>query len=329
MPANQSGLGGQLTIGKESTYGTVVARTRSMQFRSENVKGRRNFLNSRQISGGEMFQRSSRRDQTTRDASGPLTLEVPTKGFGLFLDQLHGNTVTPVQQAATTAYLQTHNIGLTDPSAKSLSMQIGRPQTSGAVSPFTFQGVKVTAATFRLALNEFLTCELQLDAQDEVTNVALDSYAPAAGLGSFTFMNGVITVDGSPAGRVTEITIPISFAYDLERWGVGSGATKSNPITNDYPTSNPTITVDWASTTLRDNWVNGANSALVLDCTRNTIASTYKEQIKFTMAAVGYNGDDPTVDGPGVLNQQIPFELLYDGTNAPLKIEYQSTDTTL
>jgi hypothetical protein len=328
MPSFTSGLGAQLVVAKETTYGTRVVPNRSFQMRQEGLKRNQDFLKSQQLQGGVMFQRSSTRVPTTRSAAGPLTLEVPNKGFGIWLDQLHGATVAPVQQAATTAYKQSHPIGLTDPAGKSMTVQVGRPSTDGTVRPFDYLGTKVLSATFRAAVGEFLVAELSLDAQDEDTSQALAAFAPASGLKSFAFTGGAVTLDGASAGVVKSIEIPITYAYATDRFGLG-GALKAAPLTNGYPTIQPKVDVEWKDNTQYDKFRNGAIAALVVDFVGANIASTYFEEIKFTMAACGLDGDTPTVDGPDILTQSIPLDVLYDGTNAPLVIDYTSIDTAL
>lgn len=324
----QSGLGAQLTIGKESVYGTTVARNRSFRFISDSVKRNQNFLASKQLSAGRMFQSASGRVNTTYGAAGTIIMEFPSKQGGIWLDQLHGNVVVPVQQGATTAYKQTHDIGITDPSVKSFSAQIGRPDVGGTVDPFTFGGGKVLGATLKWAVDAFLTAEFTVDFQTETTATALDTFAPASSLHSYNFTLATITVDGSPAGVVKSFELPIAYNYDTGRFGLG-GTTKANPVINDYPTVSPTMSVEWTSLALYNKFVNGTISAIIMDQEGPNIASTFNESLKATMTAVAYNGESPNADGPGILTTDIPFDVLDDGTNPPLRLEYMSTDLVL
>lgn len=323
-----SGLGAQLTVGTESTWGTAVARNRHFEHIDNKMKARRDYLRSRQLRAGAQFQAASRRVQTTKGAAGSVSMEVPNKQFGVFLNQLHGATVTPTQQGGTAAYLQAHPVGLTDPSGKSLTIQEGVPQTNGTVAAFTYPGSKVTAATFKCAVDAFLTCDLEFDAKDLLTNVALDTFSPASTLRSFHFVQGVLTVDGASAGVVQRFELAITIPYATDRYTLGSDQ-KALPVINDYPTITPKIDCEFSSPTLHDNFLSGAQSALVLTFEGPTIASTYKEMIRFTIPAAGYNGDTPTVDGPDLLVQDIELETLDNGTDAPLTISYQSVDTAI
>lgn len=331
MGSFTSGLGAQLAAGKESTYGTAVARNRWFEFRNEGMKVAQEFLRSQQLKAGAMFQTSTRRTATTRAAAGAVTMEVPNKQFGIFLDQLHGNTVTPAQQGATTAYKQVHAIGTSDPAGKSFTLQVGKPDTSGTVRAFTYPGCKLTGATFSASIGEYLTAELQIDAQDEDTATALDTPAYPAGLRSFDFMQGVVSLAGSPLTSVVVrgMSLQIAYEYATERFSLGA-ATKKAPLTNGYPTISCTLDLEFKDlATAYSVFRAGTIVALSVDFTGPQIAAPYNEEIKFTMPAVGLNGETPTVDGPDLLAQSVECEVLDDGTNPPLTIEYTSTDAAL
>jgi hypothetical protein len=325
-----SGLKSQLSVAKEgsSAYGTFVVPNRHFEHRSNGIKLTKEFLRSQQLKAGRQFQTASRRIATTREGGGPVSLEVPNKGFGVFLDQLHGNTVTPVQQASTTAYLQTHDIGTTDPLNKSLTVQTGKPTVEGVVEPFTMLGTKVLSASFRCGIGEWLTCDLNLDSQDVVTDETLATFSPPSNLRSFAFTQGVVLIDGVSAGVVKSIEIPINFSYATDRWSLGA-QTKQRPLLNGYPSIDPRVSVEFKDLTLRNKFLSGAVASLGVTFTGPQIAGAYNEQIAFTMAAVGINDADPSVDGPGLLMQDLPLEVLDNGTNAPLRVTYQSTETTL
>lgn len=324
-----SGLGAQLSVGKESTWGTPVARNRWFEFRQEGLQLDKEFLRSRQLKAGAMFQTSTRRVATTKGVSGQVTMEVPNKSFGIFLDQLHGNVVTPVQQGATAAYLQTHNIGTTDPAAKSLTVQVGKPDVGGTTRAFTYPGAKVQAITFAAQVGEFLTAQIDLDAKDEDTATALDTPAYPASLRSFDFTQGVVLLNGASAGVVKGFSLPLKFEYANDRFSLGS-TVKSAPLVNGYPDISPTLDIEFKDLATAYNlFTAGTIVSLVLTFTGPLIASTFYETIKFTMSAVGLNGESPTVEGPDLLMQNITCEVLDDGTNPPLKIEYTSTDTTI
>lgn len=331
MPTFTSGLGSQLGWATESTYGTPVTPNRFAEYQSEGIKLDKEFLNSRQLRAGRMFQASTRRVATTRQAGGPLSMEVPNKGFGSLLNQLHGNTVTPTQQAATAAYLQTHNIGTTDPAGKSLTLQVGKPDVGGTVRPFTYPGSKLVAATFKCEVGQFLTVDMTVDAQDELTATALATFSPPSSLRSFHFEQCDVTlasVTGTTLGVVKGFELPIQFAYATDRFGLGS-ALKAQPLVNGYPTVQPKVDIEFKDLTMYNHFVAADVVNFIADFQGPVIEGAHNEQITFTIAAAGLAGETPVVSGPGLLMQGVPLEVLDNGTDAPLAIAYKSTDTTL
>lgn len=101
-------------------------------------------------------------------------------------------------------------------------------------------------------------------------------------------------------------------------------------MVNAYATVQVSLTVDWQDGTLYDKFKTGNTlSSVILDFVGPTIASTYNEEIKFTMPASGWDGDTPNVGGPDVLNYSPTLDVLDNGVAAPLTIDYVSTDVTL
>src|SRR3954470_17095707 len=122
------------------------------------------------LRAGRSFQSSTRVHTTTRQAAGDINLEVPNQGFSTLVDLLHG--MTPTVVAAGTAWLHTHNIGITDPS-KSATVQVGEPGTDGTVRTFEYVGAVVTAFKFECQTGGFLEATFTLDAQDRTTSQTL------------------------------------------------------------------------------------------------------------------------------------------------------------
>src|SRR4051812_30255813 len=135
-----SGNDARFALSKETVYGTRVAPARFLAITGESIAFSRNRAFSAALGMGR-WQRPS--ILTTRGGSGNFQGEVPTTGFGIVIDGLHGNTVTPVQQGGTTAYLQTHT--LDSPPTKSYSLQKQVPPvTSSTLVPIDYVGAMFT-----------------------------------------------------------------------------------------------------------------------------------------------------------------------------------------
>ena len=327
--AGYAGIDAQLGFKKETTYGTAVTVDTFAEFDSETLTRQQQFLSSTGLRAGRAVPSIKRHNATTRGAGGGLSLKVPTKGFGPWLNLLHGNTVTPTQQAATTAYLQTHNIGTSVPWNKSLTVQVGKPSTSGTVQPFTYSGVKATSVTFSCDLGAELVANFDLDAQDVVTSTALATASYPTGVGSFDFTEGTVLLGGSTVGLVSSASVTVPLPQKTDRYGLGASALKSQPILNDYVRPTASLSLEFTDLTAYNMFANGTEVAFDMKFEGAIIASTYKETFRIQGAACKVVGDTPSVGGPDVLSITCPVEIYDDGTNPPVVITYMSTDTAI
>lgn len=327
-----SGLGSSVGVSKESTYGTYVAPTKFFEFSSEDIKKAKTTVQGGGLAAGRLAQAGSRRAITAEAAAGSLSMDVPNKTFGVLLENLMGTTVTPVQQAATTAYLQTH--ALADNFGKSLTLQAGVPLTTGTVSPYTFQGGKITSAEFSCGVGELLQAKLDLDFRQakEDQTLAAPSYTSALGNWNFTQMSLKLGTYGSEAAvtGVTKVTLNVERGMKTDRQYAGQAGLKAEPITNDFVKVSGTVEADYLDKTVfADRFAADTSTSLVWEFIGPVIASTYYYTIRFTVPMVFFDGDTPTVSGPDVVSGSFPFVGQSDGTNAVCTIAYTSTDTTV
>lgn len=323
-----SGLAGQLGAAKETTYGTAVTVTKFFELNSENIAFERNRLYSQGIKAGKIFQSSARVMTVTRAGSGPVNLEVPTKGFGFWPDLLVGGTVTPAVVAGT-AFKSTFNIGASDAS-KSATVQVGRPGTDGTVRPYTHKGCVVTSFSLNQELNGFLECEVGLDTQDRLTATALAAASYPSANESYNFSMCSPTVNSVAVTDVFEsVKVDVNFQKKVDRWRLGSGGAKAQPITNDYTDATIEFAGDFKDNTFTTLYDADTIFPVVLTWTHtsNADVSGTKFSVTLTAQACQMQGDDPNLDGPDMLSQGMKLKVLDDGTNPPIKLEVVSTDS--
>lgn len=329
MSPLSSGLGSQVGIAKETVaYGTRAVPAKFLEYASETLSLDKSFILSQQLRANRMFQSSSRRTATTRQAAGQIAFEVPNQGFGTILDLLHGNVVAPVQQGVTAAYKQTHDIGTTEP-RKSATVQIGRPDTSGVVRPFDYLGAMATSLGLSCEVNGFLQATLGLDARDEKTDQTLAAASYPTNLKSFNFTQGTVTVAGSAVAVISSFDLSITIPWKNDRFFFGSAGLKSQPLVNAFATAEATLNAEFDGLTNYNRFINGDIAEVILDFVGPVIEGANNEQVKITLPACGFNGSTPNVSGPDVLALALPVVALDNGTAAPVRIEYVSRDTTL
>lgn len=324
-----SGLGAQLGIAAEVSYGTFVAPAKFIEFTKESLALKKTTAQSAGIAANRLLALSSRRVLTRREGAGSIELEVTNKAMGVLLQSLMGTSVTPVQQAATTAYLQTHT--LASVAGKSLTIQKGVPLTTGVVTDKSFLGCKITSAEFACGVGEMLTASIEVDAKDvdETQTLAAASYS---NMSPYHFMQMAVKTGAYGAevahDGIRKVSCKIERPQDVERFYAGAAGLKKEPIENDLVKITGTIETDYTDPAFDDLHTSDAATSLVWEFIGPNIASTYFETFRITLPAIRIDEGPPVVDGFGVVKPSFTYTGLYDGTNQP-KIEYISTDVTL
>ncbi|MER5601519.1 phage tail tube protein [Streptomyces sp. NPDC002265] len=324
-----SGLGAQLGIAAETTYGTFVASSKFIEFTKESLALKKTTAQSAGIAAGRLLGLSARRVLTRKEVQGSIDFEVTNKSMGLLLQALMGTTVTPAQQTATTAYLQTHT--LADTAGKSLTIQKGVPLTTGVVTDKTFLGCKVTSGEFACEVGGMLTGSFEFDGKDsdETQTLASASYPSMSPFhfGQMAVKTGTFGTETALDG-IRKVSVKIERPQDTERFYANAAALKKEPISNDLVKITGTLETDYVATTLDDLHTSDGATSLVWEFIGPIIASTFAETFRITLPAIKLDEGPPVVDGLGVVKPSFNFTALYDGTNLP-KIEYMSTDTAL
>ncbi|MEE1813703.1 phage tail tube protein [Streptomyces sp. SP18ES09] len=324
-----SGLGAQIGIAPETTYGTYVAPTKFVEFTKESVVLKKTTAQSSGIAAGRLMALSSRRVVTQREVAGSLEMEVTNKGMGLLLQALMGTTVTPVQQATSTAYLQTHV--LADTAGKSLTIQKGIPLTTGTVTDKTLVGCKVTSAEFSCGAGEMLTASYEFDGRDcdETKTLAVASYSAMSPFhfGQMGVKAGTFGTETALDG-VRKVSVKIERPQATDRFYANQSALKAEPISNDLVKITGSLEMDYVATLMDDLHTSDAATSLVIEFVGPIIASTYAETFRIKLPAIKLDEGPPTVEGYDVVRPTYNFTALYDGTNS-VAIEYMSSDVTL
>ena len=324
-----SGLGAQLGIAPETTYGTYVAPTKFLEFTKESLALKKTTAQSAGIAAGRLLALSSRRVLTRKEVQGSIDLEVTNKGMGLLLQALMGTTVTPVQQGAGPAYLQTHT--LASVAGKSLTVQKGVPLTSGTVTRKNFLGCKVTSGEFSCGVGEMLGATFEIDGRDveETSVLAAASYSSMSPFhfGQMAVKTGAFGTETALDG-IRKMSCKIERPQDVERFYANAAALKKEPIENDQVKISGTIETDYTGTALDDLHTSDGATSLVWEFIGPLIAATFYETFRITLPAIRLDEGPPVVDGFGVIKPSFNYVGLFDGTNQP-RIEYTSTDVTL
>lgn len=320
-----SGNDARIGFSKETVYGTRVVPARFFPFLSEGI----DYAYSRVFVpalGMGMWSRPSR--TSTQGGSGPLAIPVTTTGFGYLLDYLHGNTITPVQQGATAAYLQTHT--LNTPPSKSASAQVQTPpRSTSTLLPQDFTGTMFGSLELSWGEDQAVNASFSVVVQKHDTTQTLATYVAPTAWSFFTFLDGSITIGGS---NVTGVTGSGSLTIDIplnSQTTLGSGGLISKPVLNDKPTTTAQFTAQFEDFTHWNRVANNTIADLVVKFQHPTvIASTFFPYIEVTVPDCVFSSPRPQVNDAGPLSQAVTASSASSAGNPPV-IKYQSTDVTI
>src|SRR4051812_15460681 len=163
-----TGLGSQLGLKKETTWGTAVVVDKFFKFESETFALDRTYVDPIGLQAGITFAPQSLTKATTRTAGGEFQAYVPYRQTGLLFDQMVAGTITPVQQAASIAYLSTFNVGSSAPT-KSATIQINKPASSAGDTAYTYPGSVLQSVALSMATGGVLMGTFGWLSKDETT----------------------------------------------------------------------------------------------------------------------------------------------------------------
>lgn len=330
----------------ESVVGTAVTPNKTIEHLSESLSYDITWLDGSAIKANQTFKRINRTTQSRFTVGGDFSVEALDKGLGLLLKHSLGATSGPTVIGATTAYRQIHTPG--DKTGLGLTIQVGRPQPNGTVRAHTYRGCKIVGWEFSVSDGEIGTWQFTVDGWDESVATGLAVAAYPTNTTPFTFKDssvftlggtasttaGLMTVTGgvAVATLVKGITISGETPLATERYGLGNSGIKREQIQNDW--SGLEISLDGEYTDrveLYDVMKANTTKALVAEFTHGDAGGGNPFKLGFIFPAVKVKEAAPNVGGPDIVEQSISIEAYDDesGTNAPVQIEYVSTDAAL
>jgi len=323
--AIRSGLAAQIGLAAESTWGTYVAPDHWYEFNEEDLSLSVERVESAGLRANNRVLRTDRWAAGQQRVEGSITMDVPSKSFGLLAKHALGAVAITTPDGATSTRLHTHTLG--DPYGLGLTCQVGRPDSSGTVQPFSYAGAKISELTLSNSVDEILQAEIGLVAQTESTSESLATASYPTGNQLFVWTQGVIQIAGGTVGVVTDFEVTINNGLKDDRYFLGA-ATMSEPIIADMTTIEGSMTVEFDGLTNYNRFVSGTEAAVSAQWTAATeIESGFSPYVKVYIDNARFDGATPNVGGPDVLTHELSFKAVYDGSNGPISIEYQTDDT--
>lgn len=336
-----TGIDGQLGYKGESVVGTEVTVDKFPLILSEGLKFDPSFIEPEGIRAGGKFKRGAQLAQARRQVSGPIELRYGTRLMGGFWRAALGSNVTTPTLVAGSAYKQVHQTG--DLLGKSLTVQVGRPEPSGTVRPFTYRGCKVTSWEWSVSEGEAAKLKLDLDGWDESTSTALATAAYVTTAEDFFFTNAVAFTLGGTVSGTTELSITGGTAVPTvvksisikgenglatDRIGLGSGGVKKEQLENDVPTIMIELDAEFDRTTFYDRFKAGTSAPFYLRLDGSIISGSDRNSLEFLAPEVDFKEASPELSGPDIVRAKVTAEVYQasSGLN-PFQVKLVSADS--
>lgn len=319
----------QLGFKAESTYGTPVTVDRFTEFNSCDIALERAAVMSKGLRTGTRVQRSDRFMPYTVGASGTIALDVPTKGFGLWLEHMLGAIATGT--ITDSNYTHTATIGTL--LGKYLTIQAGKPRTGSAtVDPYTWHGCKVTDWELSCDVDGILIASIGIDAEDEDNSTALATASYPSDYRVFTFDKAAVTI-AATSFEATTISVTGANQLDVARRFLTGSSLKKEPVETAHREYGVTMEAEYTSLTQYDRF-KSATAAGQLAAVEATFTGpiahggTTLPELKITLPAVRFAEVSQPIGGAEKITQSITGEVVDNGSDEPITITYRTTDAT-
>lgn len=290
--AGPSGADGQIGFKTEAVVGTPETVDQFVPFVSESIKNDLAYMDTKTISARKVLRITKR---GAAGVAGSVSTELANVTAATLLKHAFGT----VQTTGAGPYTHTYTPG--DLTGQSLTVQVGRPATSGTIHPFTYAGCKVTDWALKCSVGELATFDLSILGMSETTGEALATASYDSTWSPFTFVEGSVTVGGSAVASVKSVDLSGKNAV-AGRVRVGS-ADQLEALEAGLRDYSGTIVTDFDALTHYALYTAGTETAIVLAFVNGADTLTFTLNAQFT-------GETPNVGGFDLLEQALPFRCV-------------------
>jgi hypothetical protein len=321
----------QLGFAKETTWNTAVTPTRFFEFTGEPVKPVVGRVESKGIRAGARALRNDRSQPVAKGAAGTFELEVPTKGFGFWLEHMLGGTPT-IGSVTDSNYTQTAALGSLV--GKGFTAQAGKPfNPYTSTQPFTASGGKVTSWALSLEKEGLLMCSLDMDFATHTTATALATASYPANFTQFTWANAGITIGGTSV-CVSKFELKCDNGLAVDNYMICNSTTKHEPAESGLRKLSWSLECEFADMTQVNRVLSttrdGMQAAIVATFLGPEIhGGATLPQLQITLPAARFDDGLPEVKGTDPLTLSLSGIATDDGTaTTACQITYRTTDST-
>lgn len=296
--AGPSGAEGQVGFVSEVTPGTAVTVDKFVPIKSESIQNSITYLDTETISARKVLRLTK---PGINSVAGDITTELANTTIATLLRHAFGG------HAVTGTDPYTHTYTPDDLTGEAMTVQVGRPSSTGTIHPFTYAGCKVQSWEMSADVDAIAEFVLSLIGMSETTGTALATASYDSDWSPFTFVEGAVTITGSPVATVKSFNLSGTNAVE-HRHRIGS-ADSLEPLEAGLREYTGEITSDFDALTHYSLYTAGTETAVILKFDNGTQTLTVTMNVQFT-------GETPTIEGFDMLEQALPFRAISSTSDA-------------
>jgi hypothetical protein len=252
---------------------------------------------------------------------GTLPLDVMTKDFSFWLKHMFGSVVTAGAGPFTHTATEGPSSALV---GKSFTAQVNMPfHPTGTNQSLTISGGKVPKWKLSSAVDEMVTCELDIWAASMTTATGLATASYTASAANFAWVHGVVTIGGSAVDLIS-FDVEVDQGYNLGRAQIRGNAAKKEPTPGK-------MEINWSAECDFDSltqW-NRVHATTASSLSAQIIATFTNGTDLITVTIPAARFDELSFGGDlGGLQQSLGGVAEYDGTNSPITLVVTSSQAT-
>lgn len=312
----------QFGYATETTYGVRATPDKFIEPNSYGLTVDIERIEARGLRAGTTVNSSTRWSSGKQTIGGPFEFYAPYRGAGGLYKALLGSSNITTPTGGTNSRSHVYTIGSSLPS---LTIQEVIPDASNTARMWDFLGCMVASASFSNDTDNALTVGMEVIGSSYSTAQSQASASYGANDGIFTFTGATISVAGS-SYQTKSINVNVSNSLD-RRFYLGSAST-AQPLSTDLMEITGEIESDYIDNTAVNRFLSGTTASIVASWQGDLIEGSLYNRFTITMPVCRFDGATPTVDGPELVPQSLPFKVLSDGSQEPITIEWVTRDTT-
>lgn len=320
-PTNPATATVQPTVTAYGMRGVTVGRF--FEYNNEQTKTNQGRIKSQGLRAGARQVRADRSIPYVIDATGPIEMDVMSRGFGFWLQQALGSISIATNTPAASVQTMTATLG--ELIAVSFAAQIGVPYTGApgsglatTVVPKNLYGCKVAGWELTCEKGGAVKLKLDIDAQngDWAGTVAVASYPTCEPL---TFLGAAVTI-GGVAVDAEKVSVKGTTPMRTDGAKLRNSPLKREPYVNGYREIAVSVDLDFTSLTHQARIIatTAAGTETAFGVTfqgLSEIATGVVPSLALAIPAVQWDGDPPTVGGPDLVPETLNGTVLDTGAS--------------